>query len=247
MTTTFFAPLEQISDERLSLSGEEFAHAVRVLRHREGDILHVVDGAGGWYSARLDFVSRDEAICQILERKQDVGESPYQLTIACSPLKSPARLEMLVEKASELGVRRLLPIWSERTERARIRKERLERVALAAMKQCGRSRIIEIEEPISFANLIVDPSFETKLICHEQTSSSRLISSVINHGTADSVVIAIGPEGGFTDEEIGSAANAGFQVVSLGDRRLRAETAGIVAATAMLLRVPTEQSAGDRR
>lgn len=247
MTTTFFTPPEQIVDDQLSLSGEELAHAVRVLRHREGDVVHVVDGAGGWYAARLEFISRDEATCQILERKRDVGESSYQLTIAFSPLKSPSRLETLVEKVSELGVRRLLPIWSERTERARIRKDRLERVALAAMKQCGRSRIVEIEEPISFADLIVDPTFETKLICHEQTSSSRLISSVINDGTADSMVIAIGPEGGFTDEEVGSATSAGFHVVSLGERRLRAETAGIVAATAMLLRVPTEQSAGDRR
>ncbi len=237
MTTTFYAPIEQIHGDRITLADEEFSHAIRVLRHREGDIIHVVDGLGGWYSVRLDLLMRDEAVGQIVERRRNVGEAAYDLTIAFALLKSPARLETLVEKASELGVRRLIPVQSDRTERAKLRSDRLDRIALAAMKQCGRSRLLEIASVTPFEQVVREVAAGTKLICHERAGPERILARVLQDEINDPICIAVGPEGGFTDEELALATSAGFSVASLGPRRLRAETAGIVAATAVMLHV----------
>ncbi|HEX7072367.1 MAG TPA: RsmE family RNA methyltransferase [Rhodothermales bacterium] len=235
MTTTFFVPPDNIRDSYVRLPPDEARHAIRVLRHRPGDVVEVVDGAGGWYLVRLDAAQGETAAGVVLEARRGVGEPPYDLTLAVGLLKNPNRLETLVEKAVELGVTRLVPIETARTERVRIRQDRLERIAVAAMKQSGRSKLPEIENVRTFADLMRTESGGAYLICHEQVPAERSIARVLERGLARRITILVGPEGGFTNEEIAQAESAGYEPVSLGTRRLRAETAGIVAAAAVQL------------
>lgn len=235
LTTTFFAPPSHVKGDRLTLPTDEALHALRVLRHRVGDVVHVVDGEGGWYSVRLDVITAQSALGTILESRRNVGEPAFDLTLAFGLVKSQSRLETFVEKAVELGVNRLIPLETARTERSRLRTDRLERIAVAAMKQCGRSRLIEVESSISFDRFVAASQSGARLLCHELSSHDNSLSTALNGTDDDRLTIAIGPEGGFTEAEVEAASTSGFRIVHLGNRRLRAETAGIAAATAVML------------
>lgn len=236
MTTTFFAPPALISEDRLSLPPDEARHALRVLRHGPGDLVEVVDGAGCWYRVRLDSIAGEVAFGTIVERRREVGEPAYDLAIAFGMLKSQTRLETFVEKSVELGVSRLIPLETHRTERVRLRADRLERIGVAAMKQCGRSRLLRIASPVPFDRFLKEGAGGARILCHEGASGDQSIERVLDGRAYDELTIAIGPEGGFTEAEVDAASSAGFEIVSLGDRRLRAETAGITAAAAVMLR-----------
>ena len=236
LTTTFFAPPSHVKGERLTLPNDEALHALRVLRHRVGDVVHVVDGEGGWYSVRLDVITAQSALGTILETRRDVGEPAFDLTLAFGLVKSQSRLETFVEKAVELGVNRLIPLETARTERTRLRTDRLERIVVAAMKQCGRSKLIEVSPSMTFERFVAHSQAGAKLLCHELSNHNNSLAAALDEIDHERLTIAIGPEGGFTEAEVEAANGAGFRIVHLGNRRLRAETAGIAAATAVMLR-----------
>jgi len=243
MTTSFYAPPSAFREpDYVELPEEEAAHAVQVLRKRPGDEIVVVDGDGGWYRVRLDQLDRRKAAGKILERRREVGEPVYALSIGLSLLKSRQRFETFLEKAVELGVGEVVPLMTHRTEQRRFRVERARKILLAAMKQSGRSRLVRLAEPqpladvLRYNNVAPGSGQALTLIGHERTAPEHSLSlALAGQPSARTIRILIGPEGGFTEEEVAQARQAGYAPVSLGPRRLRAETAALVAASTVMI------------
>lgn len=234
MTTTFYVPPSSIRGERVVLPADEARHAVRVLRKRPGDEIIVVDGEGGWYRVRLDRAGDEKAMGIVLETRRGVGEPPYHLTIGLGLLKRRSRFETFVEKAVELGVSAMVPLRTARTEKQGLKAERTMNIVTAAMKQCGRSRLPSLAAPTPLPDMLEAGDYDVAFVAHEQVVEGGSIHEALTaaQGT-ERVLVLVGPEGGFTDDEVAQAAAAGSRPVSLGPRRLRAETAGIAAAVAV--------------
>lgn len=217
------------------LPDDEARHAVRALRHGVGDVVEVVDGAGGRFRVRLTEVDKRIAAGDIVGERRDVGEPAYDLTVGLGGLKTASRFETFVEKAVELGVRTIVPLASERTERVHLKPNRIENILVAAMKQSGRSRLPAVSEPMSLHDLL-EVKTDLRIICHESADPEASLLRILGRAPAwDSCTVLIGPEGGFSDGEIGRALDADWTVASLGPRRLRAETAAMTAAGAVML------------
>lgn len=235
-TTAFYAPPDSVRGDTLVLPADEAHHAARVLRHGPGDEITVVDGAGGWYRVRLEAVSPNAAHGTVLERRAGRGEPPYELTVGLALLKQRGRYETFLEKAVELGVRRIVPLLTRRTEKPKLRQARAEGILVAAMKQCGRSRLPDLLDPTPLDEVSARVAADLTLVCHEATDpEASLAKAVSRHSDARRITVLVGPEGGFTDDEVAAAAASGAEVVSLGRRRLRAETAALAAAAGVML------------
>ena len=235
MTTTYYVPLERFKDDLVSLSEEEARHAVQVLRCRQGDEIDVIDGEGGWYRVSLTTVGRKVAKGKVIEKRCNVGEPEFSLTVAMAVLKNQKRFDTFIEKAVELGVTRIIPMVTARVERKTIKAERVKKILIAAMKQCGRSRLVNLDAITPLKKIDFDVSSTLILCCHERADLEELlVDKLLKWNKKKSVAILIGPEGGFTDEEISYARNKAH-IVSLGKRRLRAETAALVACTGVSL------------
>ena len=231
----YFAERDQIGKDSLRLLPDEARHALRVLRLEKGDEIAVVDGEGGWYRARIQTVDRNGLVATIEERKEEVGELPYRLTVAMGLLKQQGRFETFLEKAVELGVTRIVPTITERSLQIGINMPRCRRILVAGLKQSMRSRLPQLTEPRPFKSVIKEDA-AARFIAHETASSDQsFLSHVEALRAAASCHVLIGPEGGFTDEEVASARGAGWAEVSLGNARLRTETAGIAAAAIVQL------------
>ena len=234
MTTTFYAPPGAFAGTRVVLPEAEARHAVRVLRLREGDEVVVVDGVGGWHRVRLALTTREGAIGEVVETRRDVNEPAAGLTLALPPLKAADRFEFAVEKAVELGVTAFVPLRTARTE-GRIKAARLEAHVVAAMKQSLRCRLPRLAAETPLATLLASAEGAVFLL-HEAADSARTLPRRLAEVPPGApVTVVIGPEGGFTPDEVRAAEAAGALVASLGPRRLRAETAALVACTAVLL------------
>lgn len=209
---------------------------MRVLRMGPGDEIAVVDGAGGWYHVLLEHVDRNQVLGRVLDRKENVGEPGYDLTVALGVLKNPNRFEVFLEKSAELGVGSVVPLLTSRTEKSRIKEARAEKILISATKQTKRSRLVNLEAPQTFEGFLKNSVFDTGLICHEGSAGVESIVEVFrNERPARRIVLLVGPEGGFSEEEVEQARQAGYKPVSLGPRRLRAETAALAAASAVML------------
>jgi 16S rRNA (uracil1498-N3)-methyltransferase len=234
-TTSFYAPPEQIQGTTVVLPPDEARHAARVLRLGPGDEIDVVDGEGGWYRVRLHTADKQRVAGDIIERRRLVGEAEVTLDVGLALLKQPGRYETFLEKAAEIGVTGIIPLVTAHTEKQKFNPRRLHNLSIAAMKQCGRSRRVELSDPRPLKEVLTDDRYELKLICHEETSTDRsLLGTVQRHRGAGRVLVLVGPEGGFSREEVEAARDAGYIPVSLGARRLRAETAAIVAAALVM-------------
>lgn len=236
MTTLYFLPRARIAGNIASLPPEEAHHAVNVVRHKVGDLIYAVDGEGGHYTLRLVNVSKRAAEGEILDTQYEVGEPAYKLTVCMAILKNQKRFDLFVEKAAELGVSRIIPIVTTRTEKKTVKEARIQKILIAAMKQCGRSRQIQFDKVNALEAILGDTNNSLLLCCHEKKSAtSSLYSHLDAHSNSQNVRILIGPEGGFSEDEIRLVESHGYNVVSLGSRRLRAETAAIVASTGVML------------
>jgi len=227
----FFVDPKDIHGSVALVRGEEFRHLSRVVRKKEGETVMLVDGADTAYQAVIRLIDRMHAECEILGTQHGANEPQINITLAVSLLRNPARFDVLVEKATELGVRMIVPLLCERTVPKSEKHSRLEKIALSAMKQCGRSYLPRIQPLASFDALLEGTlDYSLRLIPHEKTEQSQFIGSVLqHHSNLKSVLIVIGPEGGFTDHEVMLSGEKGFIPISLGPRRLRAETAAISA------------------
>ena len=217
------------------LDAEESGHCVRVLRHRAGDEISVIDGCGSMYRCRLSDDNPKGASAEVLETFPEWGSHPYHLTVACCPTKNNERFEWFVEKATEVGVDRIVPVIGERSERKVYKTDRAARIALSATKQSLKARIPVIDEPLSVRSFIDSckdsPAVKLIAYCFEDENHPR--RSVKDALSGKEIVILIGPEGDFSPEEARLALEAGFIPVHLGASRLRTETAAVTAAEAV--------------
>ena len=233
------------------LDAEESGHCVRVLRHRAGDPIDVIDGLGTLYHCTLVDDTPKGAQAQVLSTVPGFGAHPYHLTLGCCPTKNNDRFEWFVEKATELGVDDLVPLIGERSERRVYKTERAQRIALSATKQSLKARIPAVWEPLSVKSFLemahqgdgeVVPGGDRaslKLIayCFEDDSTPRVsIREALAGFTGTDVTVLIGPEGDFSPEEARLALSCGYVPVHLGASRLRTETAAVTAAAAVYFR-----------
>ena len=219
------------------LDADESGHCVRVLRHRAGDEIHVIDGFGTMYRCRLVDDSPKGAEAEVLEAFPGWGGHPYRLTVACCPTKNNDRFEWFVEKATEVGVDRIVPVIGDRSERKVYKTDRAARIALSATKQSLKSRIPDIAEPVSVKEFIRTLEKSLKLIayCFEGDTRRISIQEALRAYDGRDITVLIGPEGDFSPEEARLAIDHGFIPVHLGASRLRTETAAVLAATAVYL------------
>ena len=220
------------------LDQEESAHCVKVLRHRTGDEITVVDGLGTMMRCRLADDSPKGASAEVVETFQDWGGHPYSLTMAVCPTKNNDRFEWFVEKATEVGVDKIVPMIGERSERRVFKPERSRKIALSAMKQSLKARLPIVAEPVSVKDFINESADGIKMICYcfEGETLRRSIGDVLAEAAEGAnITIMIGPEGDFSPEEARLAVENGYIPVHLGPSRLRTETAAVTAATAVYL------------
>lgn len=212
------------------LAGSEAHHLLHVMRAAPGMAVVLFDGRGGQYDAEVTRCSRAEVEFALGPHRDIERELPFALTLAVA-LPKGDRQRWLVEKAVELGVSRLLPLRSDRTERAAAEPAaKLTRYVIEASKQCGRNRLMEIGTPVEWSSLVQEAG-QHRLVAHP---GGWPLAEVAMPPT--DCLAAVGPEGGFTDEEIAAASANGWQTVDLGARILRVETAALALATALSMR-----------
>ena len=240
-----------VDGDRCRLDAEESAHCVRVLRHRRGDAITVIDGSGTLYHCRLSDDSPKAAEAVILGNEAEWNALPYRLTVGCCPTKNNERFEWFVEKATELGVDRIVPLIGERSERKLYKGDRARRIALSAAKQSLKARIPEIAETVSVRDFLTT-ACHAALPCHADRSEAsplRLIAycfedqdhprigirEALAAYPGTDITVLIGPEGDFSPEEARLALSCGYRPVRLGPSRLRTETAALTAVAAVYL------------
>jgi 16S rRNA (uracil1498-N3)-methyltransferase len=208
------------------LSEEDSRHCVKVLRKNTKDKIHVVDGLGGLFECEITKAHEKKCEVRILSTKREFEKRTHYLHIAIAPTKNADRIEYFVEKCVEIGVDEITLIQTKHSERKNLRSERLEKIAISAMKQSLKAYLPKVNELINFDKFIEKANFESKLIAH-LTDDAKQLKDVAT--IRKEVLIMIGPEGDFAQDEILLAQEFGFQLVTLGNSRLRTETAGVVA------------------
>jgi 16S rRNA (uracil1498-N3)-methyltransferase len=204
------------------------------MRKREGDTIRIVDGRGIAYDARIDEVKRGTVRGAVVTRYENYHEPSVQVTLAVGLLKNPSKFDFLVEKTVELGVHSVIPLKTERSIAAHAKTDRWQKLALSAMKQSGRSLLPHIGEITGVRDLLASvPASTRKFIAHEQPVTDDG-PPVLSSEPGSTVLVMVGPEGGFSDEEVAMALGAGCVPLYFGERRLRTETAAIIAVNALV-------------
>lgn len=216
----------------ITLTGEKVHYLSSVLRFAPGDTLIVFDRSGAAYRASIATITNKNATLEIRERCEPAPESPVEITLMQGLLKGD-KMDLVIQKSSELGVRQLLPVISERSQIRETRKlPRWQKIAEEASRQCGRAAVTLILEPREFGSALqtFDPAHTAGIIFWEQARSP--FSSALDDCRAKKhLALCVGPEGGFSEKEVGAAVAKGFIIASLGKRTLRAETAAIAAVS----------------
>jgi 16S rRNA (uracil1498-N3)-methyltransferase len=233
----FFLPQKNIEGSHGIIDGQELTHLRKVLRLRPGDAIILFDDAGRQHDALIDSLDAEQAQITIVRSYEAQSESPLYVTLAVGLTKGE-KLDWVVEKATELGVQRIVPFASAYSvptldaQKVKKRTERWHKIAVSAAKQCGRTRVPEIDSLMEFSAFIRRPWPETlRLLFWENETEQSLYQTRERHCDTQSALLAIGPEGGFTGAEAESAKAQGFETVRIGRRVLRAETAAIAALT----------------
>lgn len=220
----FYSPdIDNISQ----LPEYESQHCVKVLRMRSGDKLTVTDGKGFFYDCELIDANSKGCTISVLNRYEVPTGRNFKLHIAFSPTKQMDRNEWFIEKATEIGIDKFTPIYSNFSERKDIKTERLKKIAISAIKQSQQASLPEIDIQVSFNDFISMQFNSKKYIAHCYDKPKTPLTQLYNKG--DDALILIGPEGDFSEEEVESAIKNGFEPISLGETRLRTETACLVA------------------
>jgi 16S rRNA (uracil1498-N3)-methyltransferase len=225
MAERFYVPAVG-SDDTVVLTGDEAHHLARVRRIRRGEHVSLFDGSGIECDAVVREIGRGEVVLNVESRQRVDRELPFPLTLGCSPAKGD-RLRWLIEKATELGVSRFVPILTERaSEQARgIRSEKTGRWVIEACKQCGRNVLMEVSDAVAWLDFLSSNTSQTARLIAAPTGMSP--GTLGGLSLQNGVVIAVGPEGGFTAGELDAALGLGWQPISLGPRTLRVETAAL--------------------
>ena len=225
----FFALPESFRDERVLLDSSETRHLRDVLRLNEGDNVVVFDGCGGEYSCTVAEIKKNETeLLLICKQEPSSPESQLELTLAAAMIKGE-KFDLVVQKAVELGVRKLIPLRTKRTDfkskDSAKRVERWRKIAMEASKQCGRAYLMTVTDPLDFEMLISSDDVSGTFIFTER-EGDKMPDSL----TDSKITMVVGPEGGWDEVELAAARSAGAALITLGGRTLRAETAAISIA-----------------
>jgi 16S rRNA (uracil1498-N3)-methyltransferase len=213
------------------LDEQESLHCIAVLRHRVGDTIQLLDGKGRVYQAQIVQAKKKRCVFE-LENAQ-IAQTPNTLSreihIAIAPTRNPTRFEWFLEKAVELGVSRITPLKTKRGIVKKNKKARWEKILVSAMKQSNRKWLPVLDDLTDIKTLVEEKSNVLKAIAHCEQTEKVLLQDFASRNKALPVQLLIGPEGDFTEDEIETALLSGYKPVSLGEARLRTETAGLSA------------------
>ncbi len=225
-----------IKGDQAWLREEESRHCVQVLRKKQGDQINFIDGVGGFYVAQIVEANKRACLLKIEKKQEAFDKRPFHLHIAIAPTKNIDRFEWFLEKATEIGVDEITPMICMRSERRKLRPDRLEKILLSAVKQSVKAYLPKLNNLSSFSNLIKKENYTAGEQCFIATVYKNDAKQLKDQSKAGrKTTIFIGPEGGFSPEEIILSLENNFLAVKLGPSRLRTETAGIVACHTMNL------------
>ena len=222
----FYNPIIDEQTTTFAFDKEESKHIIKVLRKKDGDILQVTNGLGCLFECEITLASDNKCTVQInsFEKK----ETPkFHLHLAVAPTKMNDRFEWFLEKATEIGIQEITPIICDRSERKVINKERFDKIILSALKQANELYLPKLNEAVTFKEFISQQNKGMQLIAHCEETDKKTLKSVLKPN--EDITLLIGPEGDFSVKEIGLALENNYTPVSLGNTRLRTETAAIVA------------------
>ncbi|WPR70815.1 16S rRNA (uracil(1498)-N(3))-methyltransferase [Flavobacterium sp. NG2] len=212
--------------ENFSFDKVESKHIIKVLRKKDGDILYVTNGLGYLFETKITLASDNKCTVEILSFSKK-EPSKFHLHLAVAPTKMNDRYEWFLEKATEIGIQEITPIICDRSERKVVNMERFEKIILSALKQSNELYLPKLNPAISFKEFVAQEHTGLQLIAHCEETDKKTLKLVLEPN--QDVTLLIGPEGDFSEKEINLALENKFQPVSLGNTRLRTETAAIVA------------------
>lgn len=216
-----------ISGDRHVLSEEESNHCARVLRLKVGDEIFIADGQGNLHRSEIETIDNKHTTIHVVETIAEYNKLPYRLHIAIAPTKNMDRMEWFLEKATEIGISEITPIICHNSERKVVKTDRMNRIVEAAMKQSYKAYHPQINEAVKFLDFVKNDCSEQKFIAHCENDGKRIyLADVVKPKTT--VTVLIGPEGDFSHDEIELALQT-YVPVTLGNSRLRTETAALVA------------------
>jgi 16S rRNA (uracil1498-N3)-methyltransferase len=222
--TIFYAP-DILTDN--TLPQEESGHCVRVLRKKEGDEILITDGKGHFFDAEIVAANPKHCLINITETRTEPKPWSNNIHIAFAPTKNMDRIEWFTEKTTEIGIDRFTPLLCRYSERKEIKLPRIEKILVSAMKQSQKAYLPLLDEMTPFLKFIKQPFEGRKFIAHCYPQEKQLLKST--YKPHENVLILIGPEGDFSEQEVAEAIKEGFEPISLGNSRLRTETAALVA------------------
>ncbi len=228
----FYAP--EISGDTFLLPEDEAMHCTNVLRLKPGDAITLTDGKGFFYEAVIEIQNKKQVAGYIRNRRKEENGRNYRLHIAIAPTKNISRFEWFLEKATEIGIDEITPVITQNSERKAIRTDRLEKVIIAAMKQSlkafkpGLNALASLNEFLDINHKDFNLYMAYCGAYHQQLLKSQ-------YKTGSNALILVGPEGDFTPEEVERATRRGYRTISLGNSRLRTETAGIISCHSLYL------------
>jgi 16S rRNA (uracil1498-N3)-methyltransferase len=212
----------------LTLKGDEYRHCVKVKRHKVSDELTLIDGTGKIYKGIIQGIFKDEVIIKVIQVKEP-ALAPIKRILGIALTKNAERIEWCIEKVVEIGIDQIAIINTDRTERSRLKQDRLNKIVISAMKQSLNVKMPELSYYNSLKEFVVHfDSVPLKFMANGHENAPHL-TELINLNS--DILVLIGPEGDFTPQEISLAKNNGYSICSLGNSRLRTETAGVVAVT----------------
>lgn len=225
MMQLFYKP--GITGDIIVLDETESKHCIRVLRLTKGAQIQLIDGTGGFYTAKITVPDLKQCTLKIIDKKQGYKKKDFFLHIAIAPTRNIDRFEWFLEKATEIGIDEITPIITDHSERKIIKPDRLNKILISAIKQSVKAYLPKLNDISSLNSFLNKPFNGKKFIAHCYSNKKPLLKNFIEKNK--NVLILIGPEGDFSEEEVNTAIQNGFREISLGKARLRTETAGIVA------------------
>lgn len=241
----YYTPKENIDESKnqLIIDDFEYKHLAKVLRKKTGDLVTITDGCRNIYHCRIDNIDSKIILCEIIKKVYNLFEPRLEIVLCISPLRNMDRLEFAIEKAVELGVYCIQPVITEFTISKNILSDskikRIRKIIIGAMGQSQRCLLPEFKNAVSLNELIKDSkSKQNKIVMYESTESKddlNLNKLKIENNVSEKCYLLIGPEGGFSKAEIALLENNNWMIASLGERKLRAETAAIVSVYNLIL------------
>lgn len=224
----FYHPQAQQIQQEIAFDKEESRHIIKVLRKNKGDSLNITNGFGDFFSSEIVIANHNKCFVRLIGK---IPQQPlsYKLHMAVAPTKLNDRFEWFLEKATEIGITEITPLFCDHSERTKIKPERYEKILISAMKQSLKAYLPKLNPAVSFQDFVQATTADTSKKCIAHCAEGKKIGLKEEISPKDPVLLLIGPEGDFSAKEINLALENNFTPVSLGKSRLRTETAAIVA------------------